>query len=123
MAACPVSVPAARGTFSTRFCQQFECAPAEYEEQLFARCLHRHVRFCATLLSSFDPKFFHEDQGLIRDIATAASHSEVITELNRFYGRNVRDQNWLRKTFSLRISGKRVLRLSRNLFRTGSEPM
>ena len=104
-------------SFRTLFCDQFQCSAEEFQRQLFLRCLHRHARPFAQLLPRLDKDFFREDIGLICDLATAASHGEVLTELNRFYGRNVRDRNWLRKTFSLRISGKRVLRLSRKLFR------
>jgi hypothetical protein len=35
--------------------------------------------------------------------------------MNRFYGRNVRDRNWLRKTCYIRVSAKRVLRFYRAL--------
>ena len=56
------------------------------------------------------------DLGLIADLATACSHAEVRMELDRFRGRNLRDKNWLRRKLSLRISGKRVLRLSKQLF-------
>ena len=86
------------------------------ERQLFTRCLHRHARPFAPLLALLRPEFFREDEGFICDLATARSREEVLTELNRFYGRNVRDRNWLRKLFSLRVSGKRVQRLSRQLF-------
>jgi hypothetical protein len=72
------------------------------------------------LLRKLNSDFFREDLGLIGDLATARSHAEVLTELNRFYGRNVRDRNRLRKSFSLRVSGKRVLRLSRKLFKMAS---
>jgi hypothetical protein len=99
------------------FCEKFQCSPDSFESQLFSRSLHRHAVMLAGPLSRMIPEFFREDMGLINDLATAVSHGEVLTELNRFYGRNVRDRNWLRKTFSLRISGKRVLRLSRKLFR------
>jgi hypothetical protein len=108
--------PKKAGTFDSLFCQRFGCAPEEYHRQLFRRCLHRHAVPFVRILSRFNPNFFWEDLGLVADLRTAVSHAEVLTELNRFYGRNVRDRNWLRKTFSLRISGKRVLRLSRNLF-------
>lgn len=37
-------------------------------------------------------------------------------ELDRFRGRNLRDERWLRKRLSLRVSGKRVLTLSKELF-------
>jgi hypothetical protein len=63
------------------------------------------------------PNFFREDFGFIADVATASSHSEVRMELDRFRGRNLRDRNWLRRSFALRMSGKRVLRLSRKLFK------
>ena len=108
--------------FRSVFCEKFQCSPQEYEQQMFSRCLHRHTVPLARFLSKLNPDFFREDTGLIQDLATAGSHGEVLTELNRFYGRNVRDRNWLRKKFSLRISGKRVLRLSRKLFRRGRTP-
>jgi hypothetical protein len=119
--ALPSANPTPPGVFRLLFCQRFACSHLEYEQQLFSRCLHWHVRLCAKLLARLNSRFFLEDIGLVRDLATAASHSEVLTELNRFYGRNVRDQNWVRKNFLLRISGKRVLRLSRNLFSNGME--
>jgi hypothetical protein len=102
--------------FKALVCQQLRCSPQDYEERLFSYCLHLHTRPIARLLSRIDPDFFEEDIGLICDLATAGSHAEVRMELDRFYGRNLRDRNWLRKTFSLRLSGKRVLSLSRRLF-------
>jgi hypothetical protein len=103
-------------TFKKMFCQRFKCSPEDYESRLFWGTLHRHAFPVAGLLSRMDPEFFREDEDLIRELAAAASHKEVIAELNRFFGRNVRDRNWLRKWFSLRISGKRVLKLSRKVF-------
>lgn len=103
--------------FQARFCDFLQCSSEDYEGQLFKRSLHQHARPIAGLLRRLNPDFFQEDVALIRDLANAHSHGEVLTELNRFYGRNVRDRNWLRKTLSLRISGKRILRLSRTLFR------
>lgn len=114
----PVAVSAAGPDFRGLFCLHFHCSIQEFEQQLFSRCLHWHVRPLFRLLRRWNSEFFAEDVGLARDVATAASHGEVLTELNRFYGRNVRDRNWLRKTFSLRLSGKRVLRLSRQLFQS-----
>jgi hypothetical protein len=103
--------------FKVLFCHKFNCPPQEYENQVFSRCLHRHALPWAGLLRRLNPDFFREDDSFIADLATATSHKEVVMELNRFHGRNVRDRNWLRKKLSLRISGKRVQRLSRRLFR------
>ena len=107
-----------RTDFKTLYCERFACSIQQFERQFLSRSLHRHARPFARLISRLSPAFFHEDCGFIRDLASASSHGEVVMELNRFYGRNVRDDNWFRKTFSLRISGKRVLRLSRKLFRS-----
>ncbi len=103
-------------TFRNLFCQRFQCPLEEFEHQIFSRCLYRHALLLAGLLSKLGPGFFREDFGLIADLATASSHAEVRMELDRFRGRNLRDRNWLRKRLSLRISGERVLRLSRKLF-------
>jgi hypothetical protein len=102
--------------FRAHFCERFACPADQYEQQLFAHSLHRHAVPFARILAGLSPEFFREDLGFICDLASATSRSEVLTELNRFYGRNVRDQNWLRRTFSLRVSGKRVQRLARRLF-------
>ena len=109
--------PSAAGRdFKALFCEFFRCAPEEYEQQIFTRFLHWHARPLTGLLSKLNPRFFSEDWGLIRDLANAVTHSEVLTELNRFYGRNLRERNWVRRRLSLRLSGKRILRLSRALF-------
>jgi hypothetical protein len=103
--------------FKSLACEAFQWPSEEYEDRLFRITLYRHAYFLAPLLSFLNPEFFREDWDLVRDLATASSHREVVAELNRFYGRNVRDRNWSRKWFSLRISGKRVQRLSRKVFR------
>lgn len=103
-------------TFKALFCERFECSSLEYESHAFSVGLYRHARPFASLLARWTPEFFEEDTGFIRDLASAASRAEVLTELNRFYGRNVRDRNWVRKVCHLRISGKRIQRLARSLF-------
>ena len=103
-------------TFRALFCEKFQCASREFPRQLFLSCLHRHARPLAGIVLKMHPGTFREDFSFIADLATASSHAEVRMELDRFRGRNLRDRNWLRKSFSLRISGKRVLKLSRKLF-------
>ncbi len=105
-----------RVTFKELFCSRFGCSTHEFHELLFARCLYRHALPFARILSQFIPEFFKEDHGFIRDLASASSHGEVRMELDRFRGRNLRDERWLRKRLSLRVSGKRVLTLSKELF-------
>ena len=99
-----------RGLFS----QAYRCAPEQFEERMFARTLFRHAIPFSWLIRD-RRSFFREDLEMLRDIASARSTPEVICELNRFYGRNHRDKNFVRTNFFIRVSGKRVLRIYREL--------
>ncbi len=81
---------------------------------MFSRTLFRHAAVFAWVIRN-KPKFFREDLEMLRDIASARNTAEVISELNRFYGRNRRDRSVLRTSFFIRVSGKRVLRMYRAL--------
>jgi hypothetical protein len=105
-------------SFQRAFCEHFQCAPEAYAQRVFWACLYAHARPAAALLLRSRPAFFREDLAFIGDLAGARSRAEVINELNRFYGRNLRDKNWVRRTFAIRISAKRVLRLYRKLSRS-----
>ena len=92
----------------------------QFERKLFSHCLFRHALPFAWLLQKWEPSFFREDFEMLRDIATARNTEEVISELNRFYGRNARDKGILRTAFYLRVSVKRVLRFYRKLSRNAT---
>lgn len=102
-------------TFQTVFCREFDCPPEAFEEQVFWKCLPSHAKIVARLLMGRRETFFREDFGLIREIASVACRDVVITELNRFHGRNLRDKNWARRLFKIRISGGKLRKLSVNL--------
>ncbi len=103
--------------FQICFCEFFGCRPEEYTALAFRHCLYTHARPLAPALARLMPSFFAEDFAFLRELGAVTSRSEAITELNRFFGRNVRDKNWLRRSFAIRISGKRVLRLYRTISR------
>jgi hypothetical protein len=103
--------------FRQLFSEQSGAAPDQFERKLFYKCLFRHALPFAWMLEKLSPNFFREDFEMLRDVATARNTEEVICELNRFFGRNARDKSFLRPTFYLRISGKRVLRIYRSLTR------
>jgi len=103
--------------FQECFCEHFRCPPQEYADRVFRQCLYWHARPAAWWLARSSSSFFAEDMALIRDLAAVTTRGEAIAELNRFYGRNLRDKNWLRRAFALRISAKRVLRLYRMISR------
>lgn len=104
-------------SFRSLFCEAYGCAPDDFEQQLFRRCLYRPLAPLALLIARLKPAFFHEDLSFLREVGAATSRSEVVSELNRFYGRNLRDKNWIRKLLAIRVSGKRVLTLYRGLLR------
>ena len=100
--------------FRALFSQVYGCSPDEFENQMFSRTLFRHTVLFAWLIRD-KTKFFREDLEMLRDIASAHNTAEVISELNRFYGRNRRDNSLLRTNFFIRVSGKRVLQIYRAL--------
>jgi hypothetical protein len=104
------------GDFRELFCTRFKCSDEEYEEKLFWKCVYRHALPLVAVLFRSKPARFREDFDLIREVGHAKCRAEVIGELNRFYGRNVRDRSWLRKLLLIRISGKRLLKIQRQVF-------
>jgi hypothetical protein len=104
-------------SFKSLFCEAYDCPAQEFEQRLFRRCVHRPALPLALIISRLRPEFFREDLGFLREVGAATTRSEVVGELNRFYGRNVRDRNWVRTTLGIRVSGKHVLEIYRALFR------
>jgi hypothetical protein len=104
-------------SFKTLYCEQHACSEEDYDQHVFRRCLNLHAVPVANMLSQWAPAFFREDFDFVREVGFVTTRGELICELNRFYGRNLRDRNWFRRELGLRISGKRVLRLYRRLVR------
>jgi len=105
-----------KGSFKTLWCEKHRCPASEYQQRVFGLCLHRHAVLLAPLITRLSPSFFEEVMGFIREAGTARTRDELVTEVNRFYGRNVRDKNWFRNTFALRVSAARFLSLSHDVF-------
>lgn len=104
-------------TFKAAFCEHFRCPPDRYEESLFRRALFRHALPFAFLIQRFDPGFFDEDRDMIREVGAMTTHEIFRNEINYFFGRNLREKNWLRRTLRIRISGNRLIRLWRRLMK------
>ena len=56
-----------------------------------------------------NPNFFREDFELLQEISEVRDLGTLKQELSRFYGRNLRDKDWVRRTLQIRISGQRVI--------------
>ena len=108
-------------TFRERFCEQFGCASSGFEEGVFWRCLHRpHGWFFASLLFKKHRDIFKEDLDFIHELGGVTDPLIFKNEVNRYHGRNVRERGWIRGTFGIRVSGKRVMKLKNRLFRNAS---
>jgi len=103
-------------SFKEAFCDKYQCPAELYEKKVFWRCLYRHALPAAALIFWCKPDFFREDFDLIREIDQMRSPDVFRSELNFFYGRNMRDKNWIRRAFYIRLSGKRLLKLKGLLF-------
>jgi hypothetical protein len=105
-------------TFRERFCEQFQCDVSNFEEGVFWRCMNRpHAWIFAKFLFPKDRKIFKEDLEFIRELGGIRDALTFKSEVNRYHGRNVREKGWIRGTFGIRVSGKRVMRLKNRLFR------
>jgi len=95
-------------TFKEAYCEKFHCREADYEMEVFRRCLYRHALPLSSFILSRNPKFFQEDFDLIREIGNIDHADTFRSEINFFYGRNLRDKNWVRRIFRIRLSAKRL---------------
>lgn len=105
-------------SFKAAYCDHFRCPPERYEDEVFWRCLFRHALPLAFLIRRLNPGFFTEDMDLIREVGATTTHLLFKNEINYFFGRNLRDKSWLRKTFRIRVSGNRLIRLRRRFLPT-----
>ncbi|MHB8522820.1 MAG: hypothetical protein ACYDH9_18950 [Limisphaerales bacterium] len=91
--------------------------PAEgYRREVFWRCVYRHALPLAAIIHWAAPETLQEDFDLIREVGAMTDPETITREINYFYGRNVRDKSWIRRTLLIRVSGKRLLRLKNRVF-------
>ena len=97
-------------TFAVLWREHHPGADADFEDHLFWRCLTWHSLPLAKILIRWRPDFFREDFEFLHEVGFARTTEEVVGDVNRFYGRNVRDRSFLRRRLSIRVSGTRLLR-------------
>lgn len=103
-------------TFKEAFCHRYGYPLHQYESAVFWRCLYLHALPIAFLLHRWKPQFFAEDFDFINEIGKIADPDLFRNELNFFYGRNRRDRNWIRRSFAIRVSARRLVRLKNRVF-------
>jgi len=108
-------------TFKQLFCRYTHSPAEKFEQTLFKRSLYPHARIVAPLLLRFYPGIFREDLAVVQELASVESPDVFQMEVSRFYGRNVRDSNSLRKLLLIRLSGKRLLKWKSKCFVDAAE--
>jgi hypothetical protein len=103
--------------FKTIFCRSHRCKPADYEQLCFVKNLFPHARLCVWLFHSKREIVFREDFELLRELASVTCPDTFRYEVNRFYGRNIREKSWLRRVFKIRLSGKKIRKMGASLLK------
>jgi hypothetical protein len=102
--------------FQQLFCAHFECKSEAYPRKLFWMCLYRRTLPVAGLIFWLSPKFFSRDFDLIEQLGVTQTQAEFQQEIDNHSYQIKAYGNLLQRAFQVRISGKRLIRLSR-LFR------
>ena len=97
--------------FKTAFCEHFGCAAESFLPELFSRSLDPGWRPIASGLRRTWPGFFASDLRYLERIGEARSWSEVVFLANSIRSEESLNHGLVRKTFHLRISGARLLKL------------
>src|SRR5437867_3992442 len=99
--------------FRELFCEHFGCPREAYEKKVFWRCLHRRSFPLAALVYLVNRDFFQKDFDTIRQLGITKSQGEFQKEVEDYYF-NIRSYgNALQRIFRVRISGQKLVRLSR----------
>jgi hypothetical protein len=76
-------------------------------------CLYRRTLLVAAIILLLNPKVFRRDFYLIEQLAASRTRQEFQQEIDDYSYQTKANGNLLQRTFQVRISGKRLMRLSR----------
>jgi hypothetical protein len=100
-------------TFQQLFCEHFQCPPETYQKKIFWMCLHHRAFPVAALIFLLHPDFFTKDFDLIGQLGVTESQREFQQEIEDYSYQIKAYGNLLQRTFRVRLSGKRLMRLSK----------
>lgn len=103
----PLRVVDKGATLRERFCADIGCAPAEFEGEIFRRCLRRRARILAWCFGGLGSKVFAPDLELIHRAGESVSIEEVRRALDDHWG-NPANDHWLRRKLGARVSSQRL---------------
>ena len=104
----------ASGTFFERYCEVYHCSFQEFGESVFRQCLPPAAAGWARWLRPVSGSTFKTDFELIERVAGLTSADDVHSEVEWFRYQHP-PAGLLRGTLRVRISGRRLLKLSASL--------
>jgi hypothetical protein len=94
-------------SFLAAYCAQEKIAPSEFVPAVFERILMQRKRFLAKMARKLDPKFFAEDEQLIKVCGEKHSMTEVKREISEYFADRHYWGFWRGKV-DIRISTERL---------------
>lgn len=104
-------------SFAYRYCAKHGLRPDRYEQVVLRRSLHRQAWLLYPLLACH-PSYFSADRALIRSAGLCLTMWDFDTETLDFPN-HPDNRGWLRGSLKLRLSGRRLRRLVREVLPTG----
>jgi len=98
------------------FCKRFNCPPQEYAERAFRKCLYGHAKPLVGVLRVWNADFFFEDLKFVEALGVALDPKEVRADAANFRDVNRHARGFLRRAWRLRVSGRKAMRMARELF-------
>lgn len=95
-------------------CRAYRCAPANYADLVFERCLFTHAALPVQVLRSLFPDWFTPDYQLIELLGKCTDSLQLQTEV-KVHRRLHPAHGFIRKTLRLRVSGQRLINLGAEL--------
>jgi len=102
--------------FTSLFCEQYHCAPSEFEERALRVCLYWRARILAPLIRLIWPNYFGRDLELIRYLAKTPGRRDAMNELSAFMEADKARGGFARKMLYIRIAPQKTSRLIGLLF-------
>jgi hypothetical protein len=107
-------------TFKEAFCRYFACSPEAYDKKALFHFLYPHAVPVAFLLYPFKGTLVKGAVSLVQTAGQARNIEELLHAINDYYSWLELHSGFWARTFKLRISGGRMLRILPLLFENGS---
>ncbi len=109
------SAPVTPVTFQSMFCEAYHCTPEKFKRRLFWLSIHRRAWPVAGLIKLLRPRFFHWDEQLLDEAASASNINELVMAINGYLQDCATNRRFFHDDLRLRLSGKRLISVFKKL--------